>query len=456
MQKTNRFRAGAAASNITPPLGVSLDGTISQNGPATHIHDEIHARCVAFDDGNSQQVIVICDSTMISRAIFDAAKDEVHNRIGFPKHRMLMAATHTHSTPRLIGIGTKDIDSFYLEFFVLRIADAIQRALNNLAPAKLAWGSVQKPEHVHNRRWFMKEGTIPTTPFGGVTDQVKMNPPAGHANLVKPAGPVDPEVSFLSVRGIDNRPISLLANYGLHYVGGTQRGNVSADYFGVFADRIQQLLGADRQNPAFVGIMSNGTSGDVNNNNFRKKRTRSAAWTRMKEVAFDIADAVHKEEQQLEHRTDITLDGLEAEIPLGVRRPKKVEVERARAIMAGADINKRLTMKEVYARETIMMRDWKPVWPAIIQTLRIGPVGIVALPCEVFAETGLAIKQASPFKPTFTIELANAYGGYLPTPQQHAWGGYESWRARSSFLEIEAEPKFRQKSLEMLKQLAGS
>ena len=58
------------------------------------------------------------------------------------------------------------------------------------------------------------------------------------------------------------RPLALLANYSLHYVGGVGSGDLSADYFGAFADGIQQLLGADRQDPPFVGIMSNGTSGE--------------------------------------------------------------------------------------------------------------------------------------------------------------------------------------------------
>ena len=86
-----------------------------------------------------------------------------------------------------------------------------------------------------------------------------------------------------------------------------------------------------------------------------------------------------------------------------------------------------------------------------LQALRIGQLGIAAIPCEVFAETGLAIKQSSPLEPSFVIELANAYHGYLPTPQQHQWGGYETWPARSSCLEIEAEPKIRRAVIELLR-----
>ena len=80
-------------------------------------------------------------------------------------------------------------------------------------------------------------------------------------------------------------------------------------------------------------------------------------------------------------------------------------------------------------------------------------VAIAAAPCEVFAETGLAIKKHSPFPKTFTIELANGYGGYLPGPEQHKLGGYETWPARSSFLEVEAEPKIRETLDQLLKQL---
>ena len=56
----------------------------------------------------------------------------------------------------------------------------------------------------------------------------------------------------------------------------------------------------------------------------------------------------------------------------------------------------------------------------------------------MFVEIGLEIKKKSPLKPTFTIELANGYNGYLPTPEQHELGGYETWRARSSYLEVDA------------------
>ena len=77
-------------------------------------------------------------------------------------------------------------------------------------------------------------------------------------------------------------------------------------------------------------------------------------------------------------------------------------------------------------------------------------------PCETFAETGLAIKAASPFpKATFTIELANGFYGYLPPPGHFDWGGYETWPARSSLLEETAEAKIRAKLIELIGQTAA-
>ena len=76
------------------------------------------------------------------------------------------------------------------------------------------------------------------------------------------------------------------------------------------------------------------------------------------------------------------------------------------------------------------------------------------MPCEVFAEIGLELKRRSPLRPTFTIELANGYNGYLPSPEQHALGGYETWRATSSYLEVQASRKMTEALLEMLAEVA--
>jgi hypothetical protein len=74
----------------------------------------------------------------------------------------------------------------------------------------------------------------------------------------------------------------------------------------------------------------------------------------------------------------------------------------------------------------------------------------------VFCKTGLALKNESLLEPTFTIELANGYGGYLPTREQHALGGYETWRCSATFLAIDAEEQSRATALELLANVAGT
>ena len=62
---------------------------------------------------------------------------------------------------------------------------------------------------------------------------------------------------------------------------------------------------------------------------------------------------------------------------------------------------------------------------AEVCALRIGDLGIVTLPGEMFCEFGLEIKKRSPARHTMVIELANDALGYFPTREAFEQGGYE-------------------------------
>jgi len=450
--EVSQLRAGAAASNISPPLGLSINGSFTDH-KATNIHDELHARCLVLDNGISRIGIVVVDSCMVPREIFDEAKQIIQKETGIPAHLLLMSATHTHSAPAATPVFQSDPDPSYQQFLTRRIADGIRRAVANLAPARITWGISSVSGQVFNRRWKMKPGTLLRDPFGGTNDLVKMNPNVGDPNLLEPAGPTDPQVCFISVQHTNGRPLAVLANYSLHYCGGMGGGIVSADYYGAFADRLQQLLEADRQDPPFVGIMSNGTSGNINNIDFRGEQEQQPPFGQLRIVANDVAMEVVRATRSLQYRDWIPLHAKRTEIRLGVRVPASNEVRRAYEILAQAKGSQLRTPEEVYARETILIKDYPPHVQSILQAVRIGDVGIVAIPCEVFVEIGLEIKSKSPFKPTFTISLANGYNGYLPTVEHHRQGGYETWRARSSYLEVEAAPKIETAVFQLLDQL---
>ena len=447
-----QLRAGAAVVDITPALGVANGGVIARGGPVTHIHDELHARCLVLDDGAMRLAIAICDMRMLGGEVVARAKSLAGEATGLASENILIAATHTHAAPAMVGIHPEPRDRAYAEFVARRIADGITRAGHHLAPAKVGWGFGSAPQHVHNRRWFMKPVAIAANPFGGRSDEVKMNPPRG-TDLLKPAGPVDPQVSVLDVRHADGRPLAVLANYGLHYVGGYQAGHVSADYFGLFADRVQGLLGADRQHPPFVAMMSNGTSGDVSINDFSAKQERLPAWVKMQRVADDLAAEVVKVTGDIGHHTTAPLAVAATELQLGVRRPDAKRLVWARRTLAYATDPKRLTRPVIYAQETLALAKFPAKVPVALQAFRIGDLRIITVPCEMFAETGLALKQEAGLGPLFIIELANGYRGYLPTPRQHEWGGYETWPARSSYLEVQAAPKIRAALLGLLSKL---
>ena len=446
------FRAGAAASNVTPQLGVSLAGSMRDH-KGTHIHDELYARCLVLDDGSTRLAIVLIDNCMIPREIFDEAKRLVEADTGLPVSHMLMAATHSHSAPTTTPVFQSGPNEEYLPFLVQRIADGVRRAINQLEPARIACGNGSLPDEVFNRRWFMQPDGLVEDPFGRRDDTVRMNPPRASEHLIRPAGPTDPEISIVAVESLDGRRIALLANYSLHYVGGVGGGHVSADYSGVFADRIQELLGADRLDPPFVGIMSNGTSGDINNINFREPGENQPAYEQMRHVGRAAADEVHRAYEGLTWRDWVPLDAAVKELELGVRRPDEADIERARQIVESAKGPEMQTMAEIYARETLLLSEYPETVSLIVQALRIGEVSVAAIPCEVFAEIGLRLKAEGPFPDAFTIELANGYNGYLPTPEQHKLGGYETWRAQSSYLEVSASDAITAALLDLFQQL---
>lgn len=450
------LRAGASVIDITPrTFPVSSNGGMSDRSVGK-AHDPLSARGLVLDNGSVALAIVVADSCMIPRDIIDAARRKASRSTGIPAGNMLMSATHTHTAVTVGGVFQSEPEAAYREFLKERMAQAVIEAASRLEPAKVGWAVGNNARQVFNRRWFMRPGFRYLDPFDAGTDRVRMNPPRGSSRLLAPAGPIDPEVPVLSVQARDGRPLALLANYSLHYVGGVAPGGLSADYFGEFANQIAQRLGAGELEPPFVGIMSNGTSADINNVNFFEPGVRRQPFEQIRRVAADVADSAFQAYRRVEYHDWVPLASSQSEIELGVRQPDRDDLERARNILADAGAGPYRERRAIYARETVMLAEYPARVPVRLQAIRIGDLGIVSTPCETFVETGLAIKKESPLRPTFVIELANGYNGYLPTARQHELGGYETWRARSSYLAVEAEAEVRSTLLRLLRDVAGN
>jgi hypothetical protein len=144
----------------------------------------------------------------------------------------------------------------------------------------------------------------------------------------------------------------------------------------------------------------------------------------------------------------------EAKLTLRRRVPDEARFAWAREVVAKMEGRKPANLPEVYAHEQIYLHQ-EPVRELKLQALRIGDLGIAAIPDEVFAITGLKLKAMSPLETTFTIELANGSEGYIPPPEQHKLGGYTTWPARTAALEPEAEPKIVEAVLGLLEKVSG-
>ncbi|TWT53066.1 Neutral/alkaline non-lysosomal ceramidase [Rubripirellula amarantea] len=439
------LRAGAAVADITPPLGELVVGGF-EPFPAAVIHDKLHARCLVLDDGRTQLGFVICDSVGIPREIFDEAREEIAEQTTLLPQNVLMAATHTHS-------ATRANTEKYRPVLVRGIVESVRLAMANLEPAKIGWSGIDEPSQVFNRRWYVSDPDLRRNPYGGV-DQVRMNPVRNHPSLVKPAGPIDPEISVLSVQSSDGRPIAVLANYSLHYVGNVNKGDVSADYFGVFAERIAELLDTKSANPPFVGLLTNGTSGDINNVNFREPRSSEERYEKINLVADLVANHVKEACDNIEYNERVTLGSQHRELTLKRRKPDATTRNYIAEVLAKSDDSPTYHAQERYHGAAAQRQFEGPDEVAVpLQAFRIGNLAIAALPFEVFVEIGLELKEKTPFADTFTIELANSSEGYLPTPAQHELGGYETWLGTNR-VQKDASVLIVEQVLDMFNQLA--
>ncbi len=422
------LRAGAAVVDITPKqYPINMPGGFTPN-PAESAHDPLHARALVLDDGATALAMVVVDNLGLAREVADEAKALASGRCGIPSERMLVSATHTHSGPPS-NVREGDAAAVaYRKVLVEGVAESIVRAHAALRPAAFGAAAHPLPEEVFNRRWFLKPGKMPPNPFGGM-DQVKMNPGTNPDVLERPAGPTDPDVTILSVQEAKGqKPLALFANYSLHYVGRPPKGMISADYYGEFARLVPSRLNAGE---GFVAAMSNGTSGDVNNVPFLVTRPPREPFEQIRIVAQKAADAAwHAWKGIGEHRSDARLGMVQREITLRVRRPTQEQVAEAKKVLAVKEEAERAKLPRLadnYARRVLALDKGEETVAILLQALRVGDFAVCAIPFETFAETGLDLKKRSPFPRTMVVSIANGSNGYLPTPRQHEWGGYETW-----------------------------
>ena len=228
-----------------------------------------------------------------------------------------------------------------------------------------------------------------------------MNPGYQNPGLVEPAGPDrSRRVASCRCSRADGRPLALLANYSLHYVGGVPP--LSADYFGAFAERIAATARRPTRRAAVRRHHVQRHQRRHQQRQLRRPGRRQARSPASRSASSPTASpqAAHRRRT----RRSSTATGCRWRWPRrrsnwACRLPSEEDVARAKEILAKAE---EAGAEDAAARSTPARRCcWPSIPPKVkvkLQAIRVGDLGIVAIPCEVFVEIGLEIKKKSPLQ----------------------------------------------------------
>lgn len=431
------LRIGLAVTEITPPVGFPMAGYYHER-LADGAIDPLQAKAIVFRDGNTAAALVVCDLIGIATDLSRVVRQRASEKTGIPAANIVISATHSHTAPDYmkelwLHLGGEQQDparKAYIEKLIDNLVEAIAKAHAGVKPVTLECGSaMQQTPVAFNRRFVMRDGSVKTWQNFGNRD------------VVRSAGPTDPEIPLLAIRDEAGQPLGILSNFALHLdtVGGLKW---SADY-PYFIE--QALRKAAR--PDVISIFGTGCCGDINHANPRSRDRNKADF-----IGSAIGESIQRQFGQLEplERPNLVVKSRVVKVPL--QDATKEEVARSIAILQTARRKEPVEFLEhVLAYKKLMldqMRHMEPyanasehiTWglsrslagigdslPVDVTVMALGrDVAIVCLPGEVFVELGLAIKQASPFRTTLVIELSNSVESiYVPHRAAYAGGSYE-------------------------------
>lgn len=431
--QTEPLLAGVAQLNITPPVGYP-----HYRNFGTSVHDSLYVKAFVFRQGQTAWAIAVCDLLWIERKLSSDIRTGVAQETGIPFDNIFITATHTHTGPayhanilELNGHirkheGTEEeamAMGGYPGLLTDRIGRAIVQAYQTAVPARVRQAGDTLVNLSFNRRFIMQDG------------KVRTNPGRGNKEIVKPSGPIDPDLELLLIeKASDGALMGVVSNFAVHSdtFGGTA---FSADYPGVLASELKEKLGGN-----FVSAFLPGASGDLNHVDVRKqgvvlkteiigRRLAEKVVNQVKQpgklVAASIgasSEFVYAPLQAYSQEEARWANDKEAPSKYGetglfqMRRPMKIRsLQRMRATEA--------------IPPTIDTEPW--ILPVEVQVFKLSnEVAIVGLPGEVFVELGLLIKKHSPFRTTLIVELTNSHIAYVPTKKAFAQGSYETLNSR--------------------------
>lgn len=435
------LRAGVGVADITPVGPYPMSGYYFER-LSTGTSDPLHAKALVLRQGEAAAAIVCCDLIVIASDLTDLVRARVEAETGIPGGAVMLAATHTHTGPDY----TKELFQFvtgreptgpaaerapYVPRLVDAIVSAVRRADADAAEVRLRAGSaLQATPVAFNRRFLMEDGSVRTW--------AKADTPGA----IRPAGPIDPEVGIVRFDTADGKARAVLSSFALHLdtVGGTLW---SADFPFFIERECRDALGGQ-----VVSLFGNGCCGNINHVDPTKAEPNKtdmigASIGRTIVGGMEGLAAVGAPRLQVRSATvDVPLlDATPAQVAAAKALLAEIRAGAKPEFLAHVDAYRRLIIDnlrhQVDQDEALEWLGWGlskkfagcgESMALGVQVITLGrDVAVVAFPGESFVEHGLAIKNASPFRTTLVVELAN-HGEtiYVPTRAAAVGGGYET------------------------------
>jgi neutral ceramidase len=438
-----KLLAGSAKVNITPPLSIPHLGYVPRQGKFRGVHDPLFARALVLDNSEIKLAIISADSLGYGNEILGAdrnftaeVRERINDRTGLEPKNVMLASTHSHSTPETLGITRlSDVPEAvpWLEVLMDQLASAVEMASSNMAQAQLKLGMGLAKEIGHNRR--VRDLSI--------EEQIAR-------------GLVDPQVGVLMCESLENNDSFIVINFACHPVTVQVQPLVSADYPGVATDLVERTVDGCR-NCLFL----QGAAGNINP---MLDDTRDFA--DVARYGMILAGEVLKTTGSLRSPvTPIMEPKLAAKseiLHLPVRDLPDPEPMREAYEKALKDAESAKTDEERFRalrtagqhRESLDLieRGTDPV-PGEVQVMRIGDLAVASTPGEMFVQLGLEIKRRSAAPHTFVVELANGWVGYLLNPGGFAEGGYEAYPGPWTKVSEDAGQMLVDKAAELMEEL---
>jgi len=422
---SSKLAVGAAKVDITPPLSIPYLGFHPRQAKFEGVHDPLYARAAVFEGPQGQAALLSADALGLSRDLFGEGRDfidEVRQRAadgtGLDPAAIVLAATHSHSTPETYGITRiweREDCAAWLQVLADQLAGALAMAWRDRRPAILSLGGARVSGMSGNRRMRDHQGRL-----------FSMGRKPQDAEIVDP-GCLDEQVAVLLAQREGAAPV-LIANFACHPVTVQVQELISADFPGVATRLVEQALG-DGACCLFV----QGASGDIN-----PIRDATRDWRDVDTYGVMLAGGIlHGIGQaRLAQPLDAPLIGSGSRrLSVAAREAptmqeataRKQEVDRTLADTPSdsPDYAQALGQaRQVWEMYRLVQFGAEPI-EAEIQALRLGDLGIAAFPGELFCELGMRLKSASPAPQTMVAECSNGCLGYLVPEKGWDDGGYE-------------------------------